>query len=76
MMRQSLNNTQKRPCEPLVCPFITDLAERTKKPRGPDATHSWHFPPLATLIETIEACFAHWHKPTIVLRRLCNIRWV
>jgi len=25
------------------------------------------------LIETVEACFASWHKPNIVLRRLCGM---
>ncbi len=56
-------------------PYSPQLApiERVWKLARRLATHNCHFPTLAMLIETVEACFASWHKPNITLRRLCGI---
>ena len=56
-------------------PYSPQLApiERVWKLTRRLATHNCHFPTLAMLIETVEACFASWHRPNIVLRRLCGI---
>jgi len=56
-------------------PYSPQLApiERVWKLTRRLATHNCHFPTLAMLIESVEECFADWHKPNVILRRLCGM---
>lgn len=56
-------------------PYSPQLApiERVWKLTRRLATHNCHFHALAMLVETVEACFSRWHKPNIILRRLCGM---
>ena len=56
-------------------PYSPQLApiERVWKLARRLATHNRHFPTLPSLIEAVEACFAGWRRPNLILRRLCGV---
>jgi transposase len=56
-------------------PYSPQLApiERVWKLTRRLAAYNCHLPTLAMLNETVEACFANWDKPNLVLCRLCGM---